>query len=1608
IYTNINNNMSYLGNNRLGGANVANGNTSMTSTPPATTTTTTGLSSSPGTSLTPNLLFSNNNALNTNNISWLLTSQSGGDASARTKEKEKAKKKLAQFLDVSIDATKRFKGLSSFINNSDDQEIDKVFKENSQNIYQTFVSTFSTYELGTYKLGKHHSAEKEVMKLNDLLKRILIHLEAMIKKGWQVKSIVNILEKMLGVENIHSIRQSAFSTLLFFLEVMEKPDRHKLDLFAAIIDFTPYSSDYTYRLTFSKKVFTGQDSAKRYILVQSTDPPTREESSSLFEQIFIHISSRLNNFPFWFEVLKSQYLVVLYPTVFKKIGLLPAGDNSGFGSHCPHDLQVTIINYLSSWVASNSSVKEFLLNNNSGANNFAISACDQPAPTPAPGASQFLTNTPGTGKIAILLEIFKQSCRLPLKYFEVIKKSIYIFQTIFLNSSPDLFHVFGEELFTYQTFILTEMTSVFETDAAGHEKEREIIGMFVIGTLKQLIDEYPNLRPKSREILLNAMIKATFSLLRKSNTNKASMSLEQTILSTTLYAWIKSKENNPDMWLKFAQQFEELYHRAEVIKQIKTKIIQMTTILKGYVYPLSEKKQQKLEKDIKNAEKGGAPKSFDSRDPLVEVQIESNIAQLKWDKESCMTTWTFLLSMFKNVHNIKETTTHELSMGIFSDIIDIILEAEEQVEFTTTKDNNWRPISLLNIFGPHLFDAYRLDNKYVNSKVLALNSLCRLICRHHPQYPTTVLVSFYELVKKVLLTPEVISPAGVNHVDLSWTVIPQCSNIFNLAIPGVNILVSPFLYRIRAILVGDEYDMPPKDVRKKCLVIIASLLFYPYHFPSLILTGARDQNGKAISKDLTMKELKKELIDLLIYSLKNEKSVENRIICLWSLSTLAMEEFNSSPDATSSFNQSVVNELIECISSFTLHQDQSLSKTALDALSNLSAIFPRLTKPTVLLMLNTVCGATIKAMNDYEAGNSAVSEQTVANHFYCLLDWACQDSCIFDDQVFAELRTKLFQAIETGLGQRGESWNSGVDSLDPLKRMSKSLARNKSTALSKPINGKLKDSVQLDDDILESFGANQPKPSLIKDAAETLLFNCMNFVHHFPSKEGPEVFSSLVDEADDLQAAVPEDETPLFSVLHENALISIVEVPKPNGQQGTLARLFIRDATGKYVWNFDHVYNLTPGSEAGTDTSPNSSPPLSLVKMYANSQPVIIDNTSYQYENKLPVKPPKPEPPKDEKLKGLLLELSKQPECLPTSGVALDRPLGSMRQTLIQEFTRIQGEVESFVKQEIDYQNKKYEESTNESADWVCRPPVKTAGVASQARRLLMSYLGLLNISNSSYLKQLDSNIKFVRALQQLDITPSRDIQKIGLIYVAEGQDEQRDILHNSTSSSLYAEFVNGLGWPIDLQTHRGYLGGLDRQKTTGTTAPYFANMAVETIFHNITMMPTNKAEPQQIHKKRHVGNDIVNIIWSEHIRDYCPTTITSQFNDAHIVIYPLPNGLFRVQIYRKESKVPMFGPLVHGMAVNKQLLSTLVRQTAINAYKQIRYNTPNYTRPYAMRKMRIKEIVDRYRSDKSYVDYVHSAVSGHNIVSTPANTPPMAAVPTANGAGVGNAFLHE
>lgn len=207
----------------------------------------------------------------------------------------------------------------------------------------------------------------------------------------------------------------------------------------------------------------------------------------------------------------------------------------------------------------------------------------------------------------------------------------------------------------------------------------------------------------------------------------------------------------------------------------------------------------------------------------------------------------------------------------------------------------------------------------------------------------------------------------------------------------------------------------------------------------------------------------------------------------------------------------------------------------------------------------------------------------------------------------------------------------------------------------------------------------------------------------------------------------------------------------------------------------------------------------------------------------------------------------------------------------------------------------------------------------------------------------------------------------MGLIYVRHGQDSEGQILRNEVRSQHYDAFVQGLAWEVDMATHRGYTGGLDTTKfLTGAVAPYYSTPRLELMFHDVTLMPNTK-DDQQIHKKRHVGNDVVNVVWSEHVRDYDPSTISTQFNCAHVICYPQPNGLVRVQICRKEEQVfPLFGPLLHNTVVTPEILTILARQACLNANRNFTSHKAGYLMPFPNRRKDVEQLLSRYRSQES------------------------------------------
>ncbi|XP_037343517.2 ral GTPase-activating protein subunit alpha-1 isoform X7 [Pungitius pungitius] len=294
-------------------------------------------------------------------------------------------------------------------------------------------------------------------------------------------------------------------------------------------------------------------------------------------------------------------------------------------------------------------------------------------------------------------------------------------------------------------------------------------------------------------------------------------------------------------------------------------------------------------------------------------------------------------------------------------------------------------------------------------------------------------------------------------------------------------------------------------------------------------------------------------------------------------------------------------------------------------------------------------------------------------------------------------------------------------------------------------------------------------------------------------------------------------------------------------------------------------------------------------------------------------------------------------------------------------------------------------EDLNMRAVQQTEPETETPQSAFYYCRLLINILGLNSWEKRSNFHLLRKNEKLLRELKNLDSRQCRETHKIAVFYVAEGQEDKHSILTNTAGSQSYENFVSGLGWEVDLATHCGFMGGLQRNRSTGQTTPYYATSTTEVIYHVSTRMPHDQ-DHNLTKKLRHLGNDEVHIVWSEHSRDYRRGIIPTEFGDVLIIIYPMKNHMYSIHILKKP-EVPFFGPLFDGAVVDMDILPTMVRATAINASRALKSLIPLYQNFYEERARYLETIVQHHQEPTTFEDYAARVYSPAPCTHLPSDT---------------------
>ncbi|XP_049532559.1 GTPase-activating Rap/Ran-GAP domain-like protein 3 isoform X1 [Anopheles darlingi] len=267
------------------------------------------------------------------------------------------------------------------------------------------------------------------------------------------------------------------------------------------------------------------------------------------------------------------------------------------------------------------------------------------------------------------------------------------------------------------------------------------------------------------------------------------------------------------------------------------------------------------------------------------------------------------------------------------------------------------------------------------------------------------------------------------------------------------------------------------------------------------------------------------------------------------------------------------------------------------------------------------------------------------------------------------------------------------------------------------------------------------------------------------------------------------------------------------------------------------------------------------------------------------------------------------------------------------------------------------------------------------AQKLALPY----NPQQKLTVKQILSNFTLMDANKSPKEIFSADIQKdlllleeqegsvnfkFGVVYMKAGQKMDDEMLSNETGSPEFDDFLALLGERIRLKEWERYRGGLDvKGDMTGKYSIYTLYEGHEIMFHVSTLLPFSRDNRQQVERKRHIGNDIVNIIFidegsEQETTEFIPNNVKSQF--THVFAVVTKRGTrYRLAVYCDET-VPPFGPTLpnppefEDPAVFRDFL--LVK--LINGEKAT-FQTPTFARKRERTlEMLIKDLYEEYVHD--------------------------------------------
>ncbi|XP_032337770.1 ral GTPase-activating protein subunit alpha-1 isoform X2 [Camelus ferus] len=984
-----------------------------------------------------------------------------------------------------------------------------------------------------------------------------------------------------------------------------------------------------------------------------------------------------------------------------------------------------------------------------------------------------------------------------------------------------------------------------------------------------------------------------------------------------------------------------------------------------------------------------------------------------WHADVATVMWRRMLGILGDVNAIMDPEIHAQVFDYLCELWQNLAKIRDNLGISTDNLTSPSPpvlIPPLRILTPWLFKATMLTDKYKQGKLHAYKLICNTMKRRQDVSPNRdFLTHFYNIMH-----------CGLLHIDqdIVNTIIKHCSpQFFSLGLPGATMLIMDFIVAAGRVASSAFLNAP----RVEAQVLLGSLVCFPNLYCELPALHPNIPDI-AVSQFTDVKEL---IIKTVLSSARDEPSGPARCVALCSLGIWICEELvheSHHPQIKEALN-------VICVSlKFT---NKTVAHVACNMLHMLVHYVPRLQiyQPDSPLKIIQILIATIThLLPSTEASSYEMDKRLVVSLLLCLLDW-----------IMALPLKTLLQPVHATGAENDRTEKSVLNCIYKVLHGCVYGAQCFSNPRYFPIS--LSDLASVDyDPFMHLESLKEPEPlhspdserssklqpvtevktqmqqGLISIAARTVITHLVNHLGHYPMSGGPAMLTSQVcenhdnhySESTELSPELFESPNIQFFVLNNTTLVSCIQIRSEESIPGgglsaglasanSNVRIIVRDLSGKYSWDSAILY----GPPLVSGLSEPTSLILSLSHQEKPEEPptsnecledlTVKDGISLQFKRRFRETVPTWDTIRDEEdvLDELLQYLGvTSPECLQRTGISLNIPAPQpvcisekQENDVINAILKQHTEEKEFVEKHFNDLNMKAVEQDE--------PTPQKPQSAFYYCRLLLSILGMNSWDKRRSFHLLKKNEKLLRELRNLDSRQCRETHKIAVFYVAEGQEDKHSILTNTGGSQAYEDFVAGLGWEVNLTNHCGFMGGLQKNKSTGLTTPYFATSTVEVIFHVSTRMPSD-SDDSLTKKLRHLGNDEVHIVWSEHTRDYRRGIIPTEFGDVLIVIYPMKNHMFSIQIMKKP-EVPFFGPLFDGAIVNGKVLPIMVRATAINASRALKSLIPLYQNFYEERARYLQTIVQHHLEPTTFEDFaaqVFSPAPYHHLPSDAGSYP--------------------